>query len=116
MTATDGDRTDKAGDVNITFILNDGSSRAVACRPCQSLMQAAVSAGIPGIEGDCGGNCVCGTCLISSVSGQALPPVQTVESEMLQFLAQGDRRARLACQIPVDESVDGLVVKVAGLI
>jgi 2Fe-2S ferredoxin len=116
MTASDGKRAETTADVNITFILNDGSSRAVACRPCQSLMQAAVSAGIPGIEGDCGGNCVCGTCLISSISEQALPPVQTAESEMLQFLAQSDRRARLACQIPVDESVDGLVVQVAGLI
>lgn len=116
MTATDGETTGKTGAVNIIFILNDGSSRAVTCRPRQSLMQAAVSAGIPGIEGDCGGKCVCGTCLISFVTEQALPPVLTVESEMLRFLAQGDCRARLACQIPVDDSVDGLIVKVAGLV
>ncbi|RJF89853.1 hypothetical protein D3874_04560 [Oleomonas cavernae] len=116
MTATDKDTAGEAGAVRITFVLNDGTRRSVTGRPCQSLMQLAKSNGIPGIEGDCGGNCVCGTCLVSHLSDLPLPPVQTVESEMLVFLASGDASARLACQIPVDERFDGLVVKVAGLI
>jgi 2Fe-2S ferredoxin len=116
MTGTDDKTASDTGAVHITFVLNDGTRRSVVGRPCQSLMQVAKSNGIPGIEGDCGGNCVCGTCLISHLSDLPLPPVKAVESEMLLFLASADSSARLACQIPVDERFDGLVVKVAGLI
>ena len=116
MTATDKSAAGEAGAVRITFILNDGTQRSVTARPCQSLMEVAKSNGIPGIEGDCGGNCVCGTCLISHLSDLPLPAIKKVESEMLLFLASSESGARLACQIPVDERFDGLVVKVAGLI
>ncbi|MCF4167006.1 2Fe-2S iron-sulfur cluster-binding protein [Zavarzinia compransoris] len=116
VTAAKEDPRDDESQVKITFILNDGSRRCVSSPPCKSLMQVAVSNGIPGIEGDCGGNCVCGTCLVVQLSEGQLPPAKVVETEMLNFLANDDPATRLACQIPVDERLDGIVVRVVGLV
>lgn len=46
---------------------------------------------------------ICGTCLVR-IDGD-LPPPGDDEKELLELLAPGDRRARLACQVELTSDV-----------
>ena len=48
--------------VDIVFIDHDGAERKVEARPGSTVMLAAVTNGVPGIDADCGGSCSCATC------------------------------------------------------
>ena len=45
--------------INITYKSSDGSEHKVEAEEGDTLMTAAVNAGVPGIDGDCGGHCAC---------------------------------------------------------
>jgi 2Fe-2S ferredoxin len=47
---------------DIHYIEPDGREVTLSVPPGQSLMRAAIDAGLAGIEAQCGGNCACGTC------------------------------------------------------
>lgn len=79
-----------------------------------SLMQGAVNYLVPGIEGDCGGLCACGTCHV--YIGEADQPrcgsADELEQGMLEFAFDVDEAtSRLSCQIDVTEEMEGLVVR-----
>ena len=90
-----------------------GTERTVQAQPGQSLMQAAIAANAPGIEGDCGGLLTCATChvYVREPWLQQLPPMVADEDNMLDFAA-AERRAnsRLSCQIELTPELNGLVV------
>lgn len=90
-----------------------GTERTVQAQPGQSLMQAAIAANAPGIEGDCGGLLTCATChvYVREPWLQQLPPMVADEDNMLDFAA-AERRAnsRLSCQIALTPELNGLVV------
>ena len=90
-----------------------GAQRTVQAQPGQSLMQAAIAANAPGIEGDCGGLLTCATChvYVREPWLQQLPPMVADEDNMLDFAA-AERRAnsRLSCQIALTPELSGLVV------
>ncbi len=46
----------------VVFITLDGAQRVVDAHAGESVMAAAVRNGVPGIIGECGGNCSCATC------------------------------------------------------
>jgi 2Fe-2S ferredoxin len=46
----------------ITFIQHDGAERMVDGDVGLSLMEAALKHDVPGIDADCGGGAICGTC------------------------------------------------------
>ena len=46
----------------ITYVEHDGTEHTVEVTNGDSLMEGAVSHGIPGIDAVCGGICCCGTC------------------------------------------------------
>lgn len=99
----------------VVFITLDGASRIVDAQTGESVMAAAVRNGIPGIIGECGGNCSCATCHVY-VDDEFIPAVGAVgdmEDDLLD-LGVADRRAgsRLSCQIQVTEELDGLTVRV----
>ena len=48
--------------ISITYIEHDGTERVIEARPGSSVMLAAVTNGIPGIDADCGGSMACATC------------------------------------------------------
>lgn len=79
----------------------------------QSLMQAAVTAGVDGIPADCGGMLTCATCHVYIDANVAdLPSADADEIEMLDFTAAPRRaNSRLGCQIVLTEALDGLVVE-----
>jgi 2Fe-2S ferredoxin len=46
----------------IIFIEHDDTEHVTEFRAGSTLMQVAVDNAVPGIDGDCGGECACGTC------------------------------------------------------
>ena len=101
--------------VSVTFVHSDASRQCVAASVGDSLVSAAVAAGVDGIEGRCGGALCCGTChvLVPAEWRQLLAGPADDEFDMLQFVT-GERTAasRLACQIVVTAELAGLVVAV----
>ena len=93
-----------------------GGERATAeidCSKGKSLMQAAIEAGIAGIEADCGGMLTCGTChvYVREPHASALPAPGPDEMAMLEFTASPRQaNSRLSCQIELTEAMDGLAV------
>jgi 2Fe-2S ferredoxin len=73
--------------MEVTFVLQDKTSRTIEPELGVKLMEAAVDNAIPGIDGDCGGEAACATCHVY---------------------------VRLSCQIITREALDGLVVEVVG--
>ena len=97
----------------IIFVSHDGESHEADIVEGQSLMQIATSNGIPGIDGDCGGECACGTChVIVGSEWVALTGEQGEdEEEMLSMTPEREPTSRLSCQIKATEAMDGLTVK-----
>ncbi len=99
--------------IQIRLIATDQSARDIACAPGQSLMKAAVDAGIDQIAADCGGTLTCATChvYVDAAWAERLPAPVTDESDMLDFAAaQVLPNSRLSCQIQLTPELDGLVV------
>jgi 2Fe-2S ferredoxin len=99
----------------VIYIDSAGSEYAIDAAPGESAMAAAVKNGVPGIVGECGGNCSCATChvWVREEFADLVGPPQEMEDDLLD-LGVSDRRpgSRLACQIRLDESLDGLVLEV----
>jgi len=103
--------------IAIKFIANNDlstrGSAEISCKTGQSLMQAAVSANVAGIEADCGGLLTCATChvYVREPHAAALPPPGDDELGMLDFTSAPRRpNSRLSCQIDLTEAMDGLTV------
>lgn len=98
----------------ITFIEANGNRVETTASTGQSLMQAAVNAGIAAIAAECGGVCACGTChchIDPAWSDKLVPPSEN-EADMLEFVIDPDENSRLSCQIEVTNDMSGLVVHV----
>ena len=98
--------------VNILFVEHDGTEHFVAVASGGSLMQAAVSNAVPGIDADCGGSCSCATChvYVNEEWSAKLGAINPTEEAMLSLSTDRKDNSRLACQIPVTDALDGLVV------
>lgn len=96
----------------ITFVQHTGEKHNISVKAGMSVMEAAVSNGIVGIDADCGGACACATCHIfvdadwcERVGGRS-----GMEAGMLEFADGVRATSRLACQIKISDALDGLVV------
>jgi len=96
----------------LTFIEFSGLRHDVEVASGLSVMRAAVDNNVPGIDGDCGGQCACATCHVFVEGPWALVAGarSAREDEMLNFAAELKDSSRLACQITVTDAMDGLVV------
>lgn len=73
-----------------------------------NLMEAPVAAGIPGIEGQCGGVLVCATCHVV-VEGGCFTPAGPMEDDMLDTVEDArSPNSRLSCQLVFDAELDRL--------
>jgi 2Fe-2S ferredoxin len=99
----------------ITYVQPDGTETVLDVQPTTSAMRAAVSAGVPGIVGECGGQAMCATChvLVRPDFLDNLPPMGEDEDEMLECTStpRDGARSRLGCQISCG-TLDALVVDV----
>ena len=96
----------------ITYIEFDGTEHVVDVAKGLSVMEGAVKNLIPGIEADCGGACACATCHIYVEESwqDKLEAATEMELSMLDFAENVKDNSRLACQIPVTDELDGLIV------
>ncbi len=98
--------------IKITFVDHSNVRRDVEVPEGLSLMEAAVQNLVPGIDGDCGGCCACGTCHVHVAPEfvDRLPPMDEMENEMLGLVGTRDKQSRLGCQVKASQALDGLVV------
>ena len=98
--------------VKIVFIDHSGTPREVNAKVGGSVMQAAVSNAVPGIDADCGGSCSCATChvFVNPEWLGVVGGVNPTEDAMLSLSADRRENSRLSCQIKVTEAMDGLIV------
>lgn len=96
----------------ITYIEANGTEHVVDAEVGSSVMQSAVRNGVPGIVGECGGNCACGTCRVYVEAAWSAKTGQAAEIEAATLEVREDPRPqkRLSCQINVTEELDGLIV------
>ncbi|MBC9734307.1 2Fe-2S iron-sulfur cluster-binding protein [Nocardioides marmotae] len=100
----------------VVYIDPRGAEHAVDAEVGQSLMQAAVRHGVPGVVGQCGGSLACASChvYVREPWGERTGEVSDMEDDMLDG-AMAERRpeSRLSCQVQVRDDLDGLTVEVA---
>jgi 2Fe-2S ferredoxin len=79
-----------------------------------NLMEALKASGY-NILATCGGMALCATCHVQVLKGlDQLPPAQDEELDMLDTLPDAGFDSRLACQLKVNETLDGIKVKIRG--
>ncbi|MFN2120798.1 MAG: 2Fe-2S iron-sulfur cluster-binding protein [Anaerolineales bacterium] len=100
--------------VKAVYIDHEGAEEALEIPEGWNLMQAAISHGIDGIEGECGGSCCCATChvYVDEAYLNKLEPISDSENGLLDSTVS-ERRAnsRLACQIKASTVLDGIVLR-----
>jgi 2Fe-2S ferredoxin len=92
----------------------DGTPHTLSAKTGQSLMQAAMDAGIGGITADCGGVVSCATChvIVAPVWAPLLePPDEDEEAMLAMTAAPREPGSRLSCQITLVPALDGLAVR-----
>ena len=97
----------------ITYVEHDGAAKTVDVPVGWSLMQAAISNGVHGIVGECGGSMACATChcYVDEAWYGKLPAPEAGELDMLDMAAAEVKpTSRLSCQIKATAALDGLVV------
>ncbi len=96
----------------ITFVEHDGTSHDVDFVDGQSLMEIATSNGVPGIDGDCGGEASCGTChvIVDDAWTATTGTRSEEESAMIEMSPECSPKSRLACQLKAAPALDGLKV------
>ncbi len=97
----------------ITFVEHDNTQHVVELERGASLMQIAVENSVPGIDGDCGGGCACGTChvILSDEWYSRLGEPAKDEEQMLSLTPERTSSSRLGCQVIVTEEMDGISVR-----
>ena len=99
----------------VTFLTADDGEQQVEVPLGSTVMVAALDAAVPGILGNCGGGCSCGTCHVY-VDESWLPrlePPSEIEIDMLEFVAGAKANSRLCCQITMTDELSGIVLTVA---
>lgn len=88
----------------IIFTQPDGTATEVELAESTNVMRAAVTRGVPGIVGECGGQAMCATChvYVDPADAAQLPAIADDEEEMLDCTtAPRSEFSRLGCQISV---------------
>jgi ferredoxin len=101
--------------MRVRFIATDGSIREVSARAGDRLLDVAQADGQP-LEGTCEGQMACSTChvIVAAEDFARLPPAVEMEEDMLDLATGATRTSRLACQIWLDDTLDGLTVRIPG--
>jgi ferredoxin, 2Fe-2S len=99
--------------INVIFTYKDRPDHKIEVTEGMSLMEAAKGANVEGIDADCGGCMVCGTChvYVDAPWSEKLARPSDMEAQILECVPSPDPRARLSCQIAMNPSLDGLTVQ-----
>ena len=97
--------------MNVTFVLKDGTRKIVSFKNGQTVLQVAEENGIK-INSNCEGFGVCGGCHVKIENLlDKLPGISEKEDDTLDKVSGVGMNSRLACQIILNSSLDGLIVK-----
>ena len=98
--------------VKVLFKDHAGCEQSVEAATGVSVMQAAVSNGVVGIDADCGGSCSCATChvYVDEAWVDKLAAIDPNEDAMLGLSSDRRENSRLCCQITLNAELDGLSV------
>ena len=99
----------------ITYVLSEGSRREIEASSGTSVMEAAIRNNVRGIDAECGGCLSCATChvYVEKEWLSKLPAPEADEDDMLGFVAaEKQPNSRLSCQIKLDDSLSGIVVRI----
>lgn len=99
--------------IAVNYLSSDGTRVQVDAEEGVNLMQTAVTNGVTGIVGECGGSAMCATChvYVDDAFLKLLPEMNQVENEMLECTASERRGgSRLSCQIIAKVDIDGIIV------
>lgn len=96
----------------VTFVQFSGETTTIDAASGDSVMKVALDNLVPGIDADCGGECSCATChvLIDSEWMAQVGAADDQENSMLDLNPDREPNSRLACQIPMTDDLNGLVV------
>lgn len=99
----------------VNFIQPDGVTREIEVPAGRSLMEVAVQNDVIGIDGECGGACMCATChvYVAEDFTDKLSDADELEQEMLDSTSS-ERKAnsRLCCQVNMSEELDGIIIEI----
>lgn len=97
----------------VTYVSHDGDARTVEAAPGMSVMQAAISNSVEGIIAECGGSMSCATChvFVDEAWLDRLAPMTPMEDGLLDCRDDRADNSRLSCQIAMDDTLDGIVVR-----
>ncbi|MET1086107.1 MAG: 2Fe-2S iron-sulfur cluster-binding protein [Arthrobacter sp.] len=100
---------------SVTYTQPNGTQQSLQVQEGTTLMRAAVTNGIDGIIGECGGQAMCATChvYVRPEYAHELPEISDDEDEMLDC-ATAERlgTSRLACRIKIDAELTEIVVDI----
>lgn len=101
--------------ITFTYIDQEGGEVSVSCAEGATLMETARDHQVAGIDGDCGGCCACGTCLIRLEPEllEKLPEMGDEERELIAFSTDKPQGCRLGCQIQASALLQGARLTVA---
>ena len=99
--------------MRVRFITAAGRQVEAKAAAGENLLRVAQAAGLP-LEGTCEGQMACSTChvIVAAEWFDRLPPASEDEEDMLDLAAGARRTSRLACQIELNDALDGLAVTI----
>lgn len=102
--------------IHVRFVSADGESVVDATAESGAILLDVAQANNQPLEGTCEGQMACSTChvIVDAADFPRLPRSSDDEEDMLDLAAGVTRTSRLACQIVLDESLDGLTVRIPG--
>ena len=100
--------------VNITVIDRNGEEHKAEAPTDMNmnLMELCKYMDLP-VEGTCGGMAMCASCHCYIESSHELPEKSDDEEDMLDSAFHVEGNSRLACQIHLNESLEGLKIRLA---
>ena len=102
----------------VKYILEDSSEVTIEAQVGHNLMQLAIENNVEGIEGACGGSCMCATChvKVESVNGAELGERSEMELDVLEMeIDEVASNSRLGCQIEINEKIESITVRIESI-
>ena len=99
----------------LIVVTREGEEREIDGEAGLTVMEVIRDAGIDELLALCGGCCSCATCHVhvDPAFADLLPPIGEDENDLLDSSDDRDEFSRLSCQLPFEDALDGLKVKIA---
>lgn len=99
----------------LLVVTRDGTEHRIEGESGLSVMEAIRESGFDELLALCGGCCSCATCHVhvDPAYANSLPAMDGDEDDLLNSSTHRDATSRLSCQILLDDSLDGLRVRIA---